>query len=357
MKTRYIVYAILVIGLGALVTYRITKNKDTEASDKGVKGGAAKAPTVDAVVVKIQDFSNKITVTGSIEANEQVQIRPEVQGLIKSIDFNEGTTVSRGQRLIKIDDSELRAQLAQAVTRENLAGETEERARQLFAKEAISREEHDQALADYKALKAQTQLIRAQIAKTEIRAPFSGRIGLREVSLGDYVSPTNIIASLVSSDPVKITFTVPEKYASMLKNGSAIRFSVSGSDKKYDAKIYAIEPRIDETTRTLQLRAKAPNPTGNLIPGSFASIDLPLTTINNAILIPTQAVIPVQDGKQVLVSKNGLVKEVRISTTTRTDSSVIVTEGLQNGDTVITTGLMTLKEGSKVKPQVKKNTN
>lgn len=353
MKIKYIVYAILVLGIAALITYRITKNKEAAGADKGARGADNRPAGVDAVVVKSRDFSNKITVSGTIEANEQVEIKPEVQGLIRSIDFREGTTVSKGQRLVKIEDAELRAQLAQALTRENLAKESGDRARQLFAKEAISREEHDQAVADYRALHAQSQLIRAQLAKTEIRAPFSGRIGLRAISLGDYVSPTSTIASLVNSDPVKISFTVPEKYAALLKNGSTIRFTVAGSDQQYSGSVYAIEPRIDETTRTLQLRAKAANPQGKLIPGSFASISLPLTTISNAILIPTQAVIPVQNGKKVYISKGGVAKEIKIETSTRTDSSVIVSRGLSTGDTVITTGLMTLKDGSRVKATVK----
>lgn len=353
MKIKYIVYAVLGVGLAFLVFHRIKENKKEQGGNSKRAGSDQPAP-VNAVVVDSRDFSNAIAVTGSIDANEGVQIHPEVQGLIRAIGFEEGSNVSKGQMLIRIDDSELRAQLAQAVTKENLAKETQDRARQLYAKEAISREEHDQAVADYKSFHAQTELIRAQLAKTTIRAPFSGKIGLRSISMGDYVTPTSVIASLVNNNPIKITFTVPEKYASQIKNHTAITFTVAGSKNKNKASIYAIEPQIDANTRTLQIRARADNSSGTLIPGSFASVTLPLNMLRNAILIPTQAVVPVQDGKKVYVVKGGKASERMIETDTRTDSSVVVSTGLAKGDTVITTGLMTIKEGSPVKISLNK---
>src|SRR5690606_14790808 len=157
---------------------------------------------------------------------------------------------------------ELRAQLIQAQSRQNLAAENERRAQLLLKKEAISQEEYEVAQADLKALQAQTQLIRAQLDKTTVKAPFSGRIGLRSVSQGEYLTPQTIVTNLVNSDPVKITFSVPEKYSGQVKVNTELTFTVSGSDKKFSAKVYAIEPRIDAATRTLQLRAKAANPDG-----------------------------------------------------------------------------------------------
>ncbi|KAA8484672.1 membrane fusion protein (multidrug efflux system) [Arcticibacter tournemirensis] len=351
MKTKYIIYALLIIGLGYLIFYRIKKNSGVEQSAGGPpQGGASQKPmTVNGIVVSPVRFANSLTVTGSVDANEQVQIRSEVQGIIRSISFKEGTNVSKGQVLLRIDDSELRAQLAQALTRENLAAETERRAQLLLEKEAISREEYDVALADYRALKAQTQLIRAQLAKTVIRAPFSGKIGLRSVSQGEYLTPTTVVTSLVNINPVKITFSVPEKYSTMVRNNTKLTFTLSGSNEKHTATVYAIEPQVEASTRTLQLRARAANPDGSLIPGSFANIQLPLNTIENAILIPTQSVIPVQNGKKVFTSQNGKAKEVVIETSSRTEKDILVTTGLKEGDTVLTTGIMTLKEGSPVK--------
>jgi len=359
MKIKYIVYAILLIGFTALVGYRITKNKSEAGGPgggspggRGAAGGGpggAPAMRVDGVVVKAQPFNNNLAVTGSIEANEQVEIRGQVTGFVQSISFKEGSTVKKGQVLVKVDDSELRAQLAQAQTRQNLASENAERARLLLAKEAISREEYDIATADFRTAKAQTQLIRAQLSKTTITAPFTGRIGLRNISVGAFLSPDVVVANLLNTDPIKITFSVPEKYASQVKTNTEITFSVAGSSEKYTAKVYAIEPGIEATSRTLQLRARAANPSGALRPGSFAAIELPLSVLSDALLVPTQAVVPVQNGKKVFVSQGGKAKEVMIETSTRTAKDILVTSGINAGDTVLTTGILTLKEGTPVK--------
>lgn len=353
MKLKHIIYAVLIVGFGSLIVYRIVKNK--EASGRGAggtkgagPGGADRPVNVSGIVVTPADFANSLTVSGSIDANEEVRIISEVSGIVKGIYFNEGSNVRRGQALIKIDDSELRAQLAQANTRQNLAAENERRARLLLQKEAISREEYDIASADFRTARAQTQLIRAQIAKTVVSAPFSGRIGLRAISRGEYVTPSTPVTNLVSVNPVKITFSVPEKYSGQVRVGTTINFSVAGSTQVHTARVYAIEPRIEATSRTLQLRARADNPSGLLIPGSFASISLPLATIEDAILIPSQAVVPVQDGKKVFITESGKAREVMVETSTRTEKEVLVTSGLKAGDTVLTTGIMTLKDGSKV---------
>jgi len=375
MKTKNIVYIILAVLFFSLVAYRIVANKSAKEAGMGGAGGgggrgAAAAgkggpggpggggmppARVDGIIVKTTSFDNDLTVSGSIEANEQVQVRSEVAGLVRSISFKEGSNVGRGQVLVKIDDRELQAQLAQALTRQNLAAQTENRARQLLAKEAISQEEYDVALAELRQLRSQTQLIRAQISRTVVRAPFSGRIGLRSISAGEYVTPSTTIANLVNINPIKISFTVPEKYSGQIKNGSPISFSVAGSTRKYSGNVYAIEPGIQASTRTLQLRAKAPNPEGTLLPGSFVSVDLQLSTINDAILVPTQAVIPVQKGKKVFVADNGKAKEVMVETSTRTASDILVISGLKAGDTVLTTGMMSLKPEAPVKVKVVNN--
>jgi len=348
MKLKHIIYAVLLIGLVSLIIYRITSNK--AAAGNGKAGASEqRAMDVSGIVVTPKSFENILTITGSIDADEEVRIISEVSGMVKGIYFSEGSHVNKGQTLLKIDDSELRAQLAQATTRQNLTAENERRANLLLQKEAISREEYDIASADFRTTKAQTQLIRAQLAKTVVTAPFSGRIGLRSVSVGEYVTPSLQVANLVSINPVKITFSVPEKYSGQVKVGTSISFNVAGSSQSYQAKIYAIEPRIEATTRTLQLRARAENSSGALIPGSFANISLPLRTIQNAILVPTEAIIPVQGGKKVFVTDKGKAKETMVETSTRTEKEILVTSGLKAGDTVLTTGIMTLKEGAKIK--------
>lgn len=352
MKIKTISITLLALTLLGLIGYRITKN--SSESGKNDKKGDKKPPlNVTAIVVSSKDFSNAISLSGSIEANENVEIRSEVSGIVEKISFSEGTQVSKGQVLLKVNDIELRAQLSQAITKQKLASENERRAKLLLQKEAISQEEYDIASAEYRSLKAQTQLIQAQIAKTTIRAPFSGKIGLRNISPGTYVTPTTVITKLVSSSQVKISFSIPEKYASEIENNASILFTIPNNPQKFSAKIYAIEPEIETATRTLKIRALADNSNGKLIPGTFANIELGLKNIKDAIVIPTEAVVPIQDGKIVFIANNGKAKEVKIETLARTAKDVVVTNGIKSGDTLLTSGVMSLKDEADIKVKVK----
>lgn len=352
MKIKNLIYALLIIGIVGFIAYRISSNKSK--NDESKKSGGKDVPTaVEGIVVKTATFDNNLALSGSVEANEQIEIRSEVSGIVEGIYFTEGSNVKKGQVLFKVNDIELRAQLRQAATKEGLASENQRRAKLLLQKEAISQEEFDIANAEFASMQAQTQLIRAQIGKTSVRAPFSGKIGLRSISPGTYLTPTILVAKLVNTGKLKITFSIPEKYASQVKSGSTIDFTVSGSDKVYSAKIYAIEPEIAVATRTLQIRAIADNVDGKLFPGTFAEVKLPLTTIKDAIVVPSQAIVPVQNGKKVFISNKGKAKEVMVEATTRTDASILILSGLKAGDTLITSGVMSLKNDSPVKVKVK----
>lgn len=351
MKFKSIIYLLLIAGLAAFIFYRITENSTDESESKGGKG---KMPgKVDGIVLAPREFADNLNLSGSIEPNEQVEIRSEVSGVVESINFNEGAQVARGQLLLKVNDAELRAQLAKAKTAQGLAAENERRAKLLLQKEAISQEEYDMSLAALRQAQSESQLITAQIAKTSVRAPFSGRIGLRSISKGTFVTPQTPIATLVNSSQVKLTFSIPEKYAGQMKNGSSLSFSVAGDPKKYTAKIYAIEPQLEVATRTLRLRAMAENPEGSLIPGTFANVMLPLEKIKDAIMVPSQALIPIQNGKKVFVARNGVAKEVIIETGSRTDKEILVVSGLKAGDTLLTTGVMSLKNNAPVIVNIK----
>lgn len=352
MKIKYIIYTLLIVGFGSLITYRIIENKNNSGDTKD-KSGKPNATTVSGIVVQTQNFDNNLSLSGSLEANEQVEIRSEVSGIVESINFQEGSNVTKGQLLFKVNDQELRAQLSQANTKENLASENERRAKLLLQKEAISQEEYDVARAEYASTKAQSQLIKAQIAKTSVKAPFSGKIGLRAISVGTYITPAILVAKLVNISKLKITFSIPEKYASQIKTNANLSFSVDGSTDKYTAKVYAIEPAVEIATRTLQVRAIAENKDGKLLPGTFANVELPLDIIKNAIIVPTEAIIPVQNGRKVFISSNGQAKEVMVETATRTATSVLVLSGLKAGDTVLTSGVMSLKNETPVKVKVK----
>jgi len=352
MKLKHIVYTILIAGFVAFIAYRVTSNKNKNEDSKD-KGGKNKTMILTGIVVQPQTFDNNLSLSGSLEANEQVEIRSEISGIVEGIYFKEGSNVTKGQLLFKVNDIELRAQLAQAKTKEGLASENERRAKLLLEKEAISQEEYDVARADLKLAQAQIQLIQAQIAKTSVKAPFSGKIGLRSISPGTYITPSLLVAKLVNINQLKITFSIPEKYANQVKPNSNITFTVAGSTENYSAKIFAIEPEVEISTRTLQVRAITENKDGKLLPGTFANVELPLDIIKDAIVVPTEAIVPVQNGKKVFISDNGKAKEIMVETTTRTDASVLILSGLNAGDTLITSGVMSLKADDDIKVKIK----
>lgn len=352
MKIKNLIYVLLIILLGSFIAYRIISNKSKNEESKN-KSDKDSPTTVIGQVLKTATFDNNLSLSGSIEANEQIEIHSEVSGIVEGIYFDEGTNVKKGQVLFKVNDIELRAQLQQAITKEGLAAENARRAKLLLEKEAISQEEYDISRADYKSAQAQTQLIQAQISKTAVKAPFSGKIGLRSISPGTYITPAVLVAKLVNTGKLKITFSIPEKYASQIKSGSTIDFSVSGSSKTYTAKIYAIEPEVEVATRTLKVRAIADNIDGNLFPGTFADVKLPLAIIKDAIVVPSESIIPVQDGKKVFIANMGKAKEVMVQATTRTDASILILSGLKAGDTLIVGGVMSLKNNAPIKVKVK----
>ncbi|MGY4385319.1 membrane fusion protein (multidrug efflux system) [Pedobacter sp. UYP24] len=357
MKIRYIIYVLLALGLAYLIYYRITSNRKIAGEGKsqsGAKGDPGKGLQVEGIVVQAADFTNNLELTGTIEANEAVSLRSEVSGLVTSINFKEGSSVLKGSLLIKINDRDIQAQLQEALTKQKLSATNENRAKQLLDKGAISQEEYDTSLADLQSLRSQTQLIRAQLAKTTIYAPFSGKIGLRSISVGEYLTPATMIANLSSINPLKISFSVPEKYIGQIKENSDVAFTTDGYSKTFIGKVFALEPGVNTQTRTLQIKALVTNPNGELLPGSFAKIKLSLSTAKDAILIPNEAIIPVLKGKTVFVSKNGKAQQVPVEASTRTAESILITSGLKVGDTVLTTGAMALKAGAPVKVTVVK---
>lgn len=352
MKTKHIVYILLIIGIIALIAYRIMDNREIANSSKNTGGPSVK--TVTGLVVKPEKFTDNLSLSGTLEANEQVEIRSEITGVVEAINFDEGSQVSKGQVLLRVNDTEMRAQLSQVLTAQQLASENERRAKLLLEKQAISQEEYDIASAEFKSSKAQSQLISSQLSKATIRAPFSGTIGLRYISKGTYVTPSTAIATLVNLEQLKITFSIPEKYANRMKVDNELSFTVSGSKDTLKAKIYAVEPIIDLSTRTLKVRAIANNPDRALYPGMFANVNLPLETIAEAIMVPTEALIPIQNGKVIFMLKNGKANQVEVETGSRTDKDVRVISGLKVGDTILTSGVMALKNGAPVNVEFQK---
>ena len=340
------VFIIILLIIAGLVAYRLIANKEKTAEN--VTGQQRAESKVYGIVVSGKPFSDYLSLSGSIEPNEVINLRSEISGIAEELNFSEGGKVSKGQVLIKINDAELKAQLVQAKTRNSLAAENERRAMLLLEKEAISQEEYDIASADHRTAEAQIQLIEAQLIKTAIRAPFSGTIGLRNISKGSYITPITDIAQLVDVSKVKLEFSIPERYAAKVKIGETVRFSVQGTNEEFTAKIYAMEPLVETATRTLRVRALADNKDSRLIPGTFANVIFPLETLEKGLLVPAEALIPIQNGKKVFIKKDGLAKEVLVETGARTEADVLIVDGINEGDTVLTSGVMSLRDGSGV---------
>lgn len=316
----------------------------------GPGGGKRGGPVaVTVMIVKDTTISNDIDVTGSIEANERVNLISEVSGRITGIYFNEGSHVNKGQLLVKVNDQDLEASLKQSQYQIQLAKQNENRNKQLLQKEAISQVEYETSLTSLNTLNAQADMIKAQIAKTELRAPFSGTIGLRNVSPGGYLSPNTAIATLVNMDPAKITFSVPEKYQGYIRPGSKISFTVASSRDNFNASVYAIEPSINVGSRTITVRAKANNSNGLLKAGSFAKINLALDQIPKTIMLPTEAVTPDIKGSKVFIYENGVAVPRSVTTDLRTATKIQVTEGLKPGDSVVVSAIMQMRPKAQLK--------
>jgi len=305
-------------------------------------------PRVKGIVAKGISASEIIRTSGSIRADEQVALMPETAGLVTGIFFDEGSKVNKGSLLVKINDADLQAQLKRVNAQLNLAREQAGRQKQLFDIKAISREELSISENQTAVLEADKGVVEAQIAKTEIKAPFSGRIGLRGISPGMMVSSTTIIAQLIKDDVLKVDCTIPERYALDIKTGMFINVQVAGFSEQVKAEIYAIEPGIDENTRSLILRGRFKAQDLAMKSGAFAEIEIPLNPRENSIFIPTEAVIPILKGQKVLLKKGGKVEEVKIVAGIRKEATIEVLEGVSVGDTIITTGILSLRKGMPV---------
>lgn len=312
------------------------------------KGPPAAPVAVSARVLRPDRLENAITSTGNVLANEDVEIRSEVMGKIVRIAFKEGARVRKGELLVKIDDSELRAKEIQAAAHLKLAEDNEFRMRKQLEIEAVSQKDYDQAASELALAKGDAQLLKAQLAKTELRAPFNGVVGLKQVSEGAYVSPNTLITTLQEIDPVKLDFAVPGKYFGYVKPGQPIGFTIQGSDTRFQGKIYAVDPRIDPASRTLRLRALCPNADGRVLPGAFATIEMTLQTVESALTVPSEALSADARGAKVFLFRGGKAEPRPVQAGLRTDSLVQITNGLAAGDTVITSGVVQIRPGAPV---------
>lgn len=308
---------------------------------------------VSGIVVVPQPLDNVVRSSGTVLASESVDLCAEANGRVEKIAFKEGAHVRKSDLLVQINDDDLQAQLRKTELQIALSDDQEKRQKQMFDKHLASREQYDIALNQLNQQKADRDNLLAAIRKREIRAPFDGIIGLRYVSEGSYVTQTTRIASLQKINPVKIDFAIPEKYAGDVSVGAPVYFSNDEATLRFTGMVYAIEPKIEAATRTLQLRARCENKSEKVLPGAYVQIELPLKQISDALMVPTQAIVPVLKGQTLLLSKGGKVASVPVKTGTRTAASVQITSGISPGDTVITTGIMQLRPGRPVSVRLK----
>ncbi|MEM1043870.1 MAG: efflux RND transporter periplasmic adaptor subunit [Bacteroidota bacterium] len=321
------------------------------AGDETGPAAGSGPPTADvtAYIAEATPMRDRIRATGSLQADEAVDLAAEASGRVTDILFREGSRVGAGQLLLRINSAELRAQRERVRTQIDLATTREGRQRRLLEIGGVSQDEYDGALGELNVLRAELALIDAQIARTEVRAPFGGVIGLRYVSEGAFVSPQTRIASLQRLSPMKLEFSVPERYAGEVALGDAVRFTVAGAEAPARAEVYAVEPRVDLATRTLQIRARVPNPEGTLLPGAFADIELLLGEIPDAVPVPAMAVISEMGGRRVWTVEGGKARPHLVETGIRTEQAVQIVTGIAPGDSVITSGLQAIRAGQPVR--------
>jgi len=317
---------------------------------KARSSGAGSAPRmgVDVVEIRPQPLENKIYTTGSLLANEEVELRSEIAGRVTGVFFDEGRRVRKGDLMLKINDRELQAQLKRKELEEEMARDEETRKRGLYEMSGISREDFDRAVNALKMVQAEKEVIQSQLAKTEIVAPFDGVVGLRYVSEGSFVTANMLAATMQDVDPIKVEFSVPEKYARLLRDGTGITVWAGESEEPHTGTVYAVESKIDTGTRTMKARAKVPNPSERLIPGSFAKVEIILERLTDAIVIPAGAVVPELAGEKVYVYRDGKARSVPVKTGIRTEESIQIVNGLTPHDTLIVTGLLQLVDGRAV---------
>ena len=337
----------------ALILIILILPKIKFSNSKEAKAGSPNSPkrqtVVDAVIIKTTSIQDKIFSNGTFISNEEVELRSEISGKITKILFKEGQPIKKGTLLIKINDAELQATLKKNLSKESLARDKEYRVKQLFNKDLTSQQEYDNALSELHSTEADVEFTKAQLDKTEIRAPFDGIIGLRSVSEGSYISPTSKIATLQNINPVKVDFSVPQKYFGIVKEGKIILVKIASTGRTYSGKIYAVEPKIDQSSRTVQVRAIIPNDKRELTPGAYVEINIVLQDIKDAIMVPSEAIIPDVQGEKVFVYRNGIAVPQLVTQNIRTENEVQVIKGLNVGDTIIVSGIIQLKPNAPVK--------
>ena len=346
MKKSTIWIAVIFILLAALfIKVGFGKSSDKDKKKEGKEKAQKK---VTAYIVKPSLLVTEISVSGSLLAYDEVELKNEVAGRVVMINLPEGKSVKKGTLLVKLFDEDLQSTLKKQEAQLAIQQQIYKRQSELLKVNGISQNDYDQTGLQLNSLKADIEVQKTLIRKTEIRAPFDGVIGLRAVSVGAIVTPSTLMTTIRTDNKIKLDFSVPEKYSSVIHSGMKVNFSMNNADNKYNATVIATEKGIDAATRNLKVRAMVNSHSTELISGAYANVTLRLGENKNALLIPSNSLIPQEESKTVIVARNGKAHFVVVKTGTRQPTNIEITDGIQVGDTIITSGLQFLKEDSKL---------
>ena len=335
------------IGLG-IHTFTPRENEELNKIEDVKPQESKKALNVNGQIIKPHLITDQLFVSGKLMPDEEVDLSFEASGKIIDINFTEGSSVKKGQLLAKVNDSQLQAQLARLEAQMPLAEDRVFRQNALLQRDAVSKEAYEQIKTELATLHADIENVKASIAMTELRAPFDGVIGLRQVSTGAYASPTTVIAKLTKITPLKVEFAVPERYARQIRKGTNLTFKIEGKLEEFKAQVYATESSIDPETHTLTVRAIYPNHNGLLLPGRYADVSLKQEEISDAIAIPSEAIVPEMGKNKVFVYRSGKAYPVDVEIGIRTEAEIQIVKGLSAGDTILTSGTLQLRTGMPV---------
>ena len=356
-QTKWIIVVIIVLFILGMALYPTIKrtyfsqNSNAKKEQAPIAGGGQQRRllNVDVKVIKYEELNDIFRTTGSLVPDEEVDLSFETSGKITDIYFAEGSAVKKGNLLAKVNDAPLQAELKKLEAQVPLATDRVFRQKSLLEKDAVSQETYEQVSTELEKLNADIEFVKSRIIQTELRAPFDGIIGLRQVSEGAYASPTTVIAKLTKIIPLKLEFSINEKQANDVKRGTNLSFRVDGDLTTYRASVYAVEPQLDLKTRTMKTRAIYPNSGGRLKPGRTASIEIKLKEIKNALTVPSEAIIAEMGRDIAYIYKGGKAQQVVLKKGLRTEVDVQIIDGIHPGDTLIVTGVMQLRDDMPVK--------
>jgi membrane fusion protein (multidrug efflux system) len=340
-----------VLSLAAALVFASALHAGEPPGKAGAPGGGKAPPPmpVETAIAATAAVNDEVSAVGTLQANESVIVRPEIAGRVTAIKFEEGQPVNENDELFTIDAQEYRAQVAQSAATVKLNEMNYTRSKDLLDKSLISRKDYDEAAAKLEESKAKLALDQSRLDKTVIRAPFAGIVGVRNVSPGAYVRIGDDLVSLEDIDPIKVEFRIPETFARQVRTGQRVGVRVDAyPNETFSGEVYAIDTRMDAQTRTMLLRARAPNPKRNLRPGMFARVALVLATRSQALVVPEQAVVPFGNDLFVYRVVDGKAVQTRVQTGRRMEGKVEIKTGLNKDDVVITAGQMKLRDGMAV---------